>query len=223
MSWMSSSSCVAMAGSLPLSRSSRAQRMKLSRIDPHVLPARAPRARGRRPCTGGRGRRGAPPPSRRPRSGAEPPGARCPRCRGVFRSSWKISRVSWPWLRALHVDAHEAARPPSPRRGSAPTFSRQRSVEISRPMEDSLIEMFRSMPVGDEPQELLGRVGRRAAPPRASRTSSPSWSKVALMPFAWSRSPARDRVLRPLAGDEAPREDGEGVHRFLPRPRAGAS
>ena len=32
-----------------------------------------------------------------------------------------------------------------------------------------------------------------------------------------------DRVLRPLAGDEAPREDGEGVHRFLPRPLAGAS
>ena len=106
-----------------------------------------------------------------------------------LRSAWKTSSVSWV---SFEPSMSRRTKPPVSFATSRipPTFSRQRSREISCPIDDILIEMFLSIPAGMRRRSSLeASVARVAAP--SSSTSSPSLSKVALMPFAWSRSPAR--------------------------------
>ena len=93
-------------------------------------------------------------------------------------------------VRAFHVEAHEAGDGPSRSRGSRRRSPGRESREMRCPIEDILIEMLRSMPAGIScSSSIEACVARRAA--SRSLTSSPSLSKVARMPRACRRSPAR--------------------------------
>ena len=103
-----------------------------------------------------------------------------------------------------------------------PTFSRQRSREISCPIDDILIEMFLSIPAGMRRRRSLAASVARFAASVVQHVLA-ELVEGGLDPLRVEPLAGADRVLRPLAGDEAAGEDGEGVHRVLPRPLTGAS
>ena len=82
--------------------------------------------------------------------------------------------------------------------------------------------MLRSSAGRDQAQQVLRGIGR---PPRRLRVQDVLAELVegGLDPLRLEPLADAHRVLRALAGDEASREHDEGVHRFLRRPRAGAS
>ncbi len=138
-----------------------------------------------------------------------------------LRSSWKISSVSWV---SFEPSMSRRTKPPTSFATSRipETFSRQRSREISCPIDDILMEMFRSIPDGmSRRRSFAASVARLAA----SRVEHVLAELVERRLDALRVEPLADadRVRRPLPGDEAPREDREGVHVFLRRPREGAS
>ena len=123
---------------------------------------RRPRAAPcRRPCTAARGRRARSPPSRPARRAVEV---------GLQHDADVVVGRAQPAedveralrvLRALHVDAHEAAHLAGRRRAWPPRSRRQNSSEMSRPSMVSLIETLRSISGGICRRSCL--VGLRAA------------------------------------------------------------
>ena len=99
------------------------------------------------------------------------------------------------------------------------TFSRHSSREICCPIDDILIEMLRSTPAGTSRSSshaaVVARCGGVLVEHVFAQLVEGGLDSLGLEPFADAH-----RVLRPLAGHEATREDRERIHGFLRAGRA---